>query len=255
MEARRLRISRLARWSALLVVGTFVVLGCRPEESTTAPTEAAATQASATEEPSTVPVLATIEPSEEPTLEPTLEPTPAPTPEPTLEPTPAPTPEPTLEPTPEPSVAPASEAPAASASPVAEGLVTGTIVLPMGVTLPADAIISVELQDTSLADAPAVTIGETSPVITDPTVVEIPFEIAYDPAAIDELNTYTVSVRIEDAAGTLLFINDTSVPVITNDAPTEDVPVPVIDVQTQAAEVTMAAAQATMAAAEESATP
>jgi uncharacterized lipoprotein YbaY len=39
-----------------------------------------------------------------------------------------------------------------------------------------------------------------------------------------------VHARIEDAAGTLLFINDTAIPVITNDAPSEDVPVPVVAV-------------------------
>ena len=59
-----------------------------------------------------------------------------------------------------------------------------------------------------------------------------------------------MSARIEDAEGNLLFINDTSIPVVTSDAPSEDVVVEVIDVQAQAA-----AAEALMAEAEESAAP
>jgi len=162
----------------------------------------------------------------EPTPEPTPELTPVPSPEPTVEPTPEPTPEPTAEPTEEASMAPASEEPIM----VEEAAVTGTIVLPAGSTIPSGSVLSVEIQDTSLADAIAVTIGLHTETLTGSTVSVIPFEVTYDPAEIDERNTYTLSVRIEDAAGNLLFINDTATPVISGDAPSGDIVVELVPV-------------------------
>ena len=73
--------------------------------------------------------------------------------------------------------------------------------------------------------------------ITDLAVTEIAFEIGYDEQLIDPAATYTLQARIEDAEETLLFINDTAIPVITADAPTEDVAVPVIAVQAEPGEV------------------
>ena len=65
MDRKRKRLTRLATWSALLVVGTFVVMACRSDEPTPAPTQApAATEAAAASaEASTAPVLASIEPA------------------------------------------------------------------------------------------------------------------------------------------------------------------------------------------------
>ena len=50
----------------------------------------------------------------------------------------------------------------------------------------------------------------------------------YDPEAIDEKYSYSMSARIEDGAGKLLFISDTAVPVITRDSPTKDVEIVVV---------------------------
>jgi uncharacterized lipoprotein YbaY len=174
----------------------------------------------------------TLEPSPEPTPEPIAGPTPEPTPEPSAEPTFEPSPEPTVEPTEEASMAPASDEPMASDEPiiVEKAAVTGTVVLPAGSTIPSGSVLSVEIQDTSLADAIAVTIGLHTETLTESTGSAIPFEVTYDPAEIDERNTYTLSVRIEDAAGNLLFINDTATPVITADAPSDDVVVELVPV-------------------------
>ena len=114
---------------------------------------------------------------------------------------------------------------------------TGTIILPEGVVLPEGATWSVELQDTSLADAPAVTIGQAGESITDLTVTAIAFEIGYDESLIDPAAVHTLQARIEDAEDTLLFVNDTVIAVITGGAPTEDVDVPVIAVQAEPGEV------------------
>ena len=60
---------------------------------------------------------------------------------------------------------------------------------------------------------------------------EIPFEIAYDAATILDTNTYTLQARLEDASGTLLYVNDTAIPVLTGGAPSEGLIVPVIAVE------------------------
>ena len=67
--------------------------------------------------------------------------------------------------------------------------------------------------------------------IADAIAGEIPFEITYDPADILASNTYTLSARIEDEEGYLLFINDTSIPAVTGGAPVTDIEVVVIDVR------------------------
>lgn len=51
----------------------------------------------------------------------------------------------------------------------------------------------------------------------------IPFAVPYDPGKIEENPTYSLRVRIEEGTGKLLFINDTSIPVITQGNPTQDI--------------------------------
>jgi putative lipoprotein len=106
--------------------------------------------------------------------------------------------------------------------------VSGTITYPEGIPLPEDAVVQIQVQDTSLADAPAIVMGEQ--IITTPGQVPIPYQVCYDPSQIQENHTYSMSVRITDADGKLLFINDTHIPVITRGNPTEEVEVVVIPV-------------------------
>ncbi len=120
------------------------------------------------------------------------------------------------------------------------------MLLPDGAVLPEGAQWTVELQDTSLADAPAVVIGQVGDVVLDPFAVEIPFEIAYEASSILETNTYTLQARISDSAGMLLYVNDTAIPVLTGGAPSEDVMVPVVAVPPAEALASMAA-EASMA--------
>jgi putative lipoprotein len=102
--------------------------------------------------------------------------------------------------------------------------VTGTVTYLQRSALPPDALIQVQVQDTSLADAPAVVMGEQI-IPANGQQVPIPFAVGYDPAAIQEGHTYTLGVRIEDSSGKLLFINTQAYPVITRGAPTSDVEV------------------------------
>jgi putative lipoprotein len=113
---------------------------------------------------------------------------------------------------------------------IMEPAVNGTILLPEGTTLAGATEWSIEVQDTSLLDAPAVVIGADAGRVTDETATEILFAAGFDPAGIDERNTYTLSARIVDVDGNLMFTNDTSIQVITNGAPIDDVEVPVIEV-------------------------
>jgi putative lipoprotein len=106
--------------------------------------------------------------------------------------------------------------------------VSGTIIVPESAVLPEDAVIEVQIQDSSLADVKAIVIGEQT--ITNPEQSPIPFEVAYDPDQIQDNHTYTMRVRITDSNDNLLFINDTAIPVITRGSPTENFEIPVIQV-------------------------
>jgi putative lipoprotein len=106
--------------------------------------------------------------------------------------------------------------------------VTGTVTYRPRIALPPGAVITVRLQDISLADAPAVLLDEVV-ITTNGEQVPIPFTLTYDPAAIEDRATYAVAARIE-IDGRLAFISDTTVPVITQGAPTQDVVVLVVPV-------------------------
>ncbi|AUM72697.1 YbaY family lipoprotein [Pseudomonas fluorescens] len=71
------------------------------------------------------------------------------------------------------------------------------------IALPADATLSVSLQDVSLADAPAVVLDEQSGPIKGQ--VPLPFHLSYDPAQVKPGHRYAVSARIE-VDGQLMFI-------------------------------------------------
>ena len=105
--------------------------------------------------------------------------------------------------------------------------VTGTVTYRQRIALPPEAVLTVRIEDVSLADAPAEVVGEQV-IKTEGAQVPIPFVVSYEPENIIENHRYSLRVRIEDGAGRLLFINDTDVPVITNGNPTEDIEVVVI---------------------------
>jgi uncharacterized lipoprotein YbaY len=108
-------------------------------------------------------------------------------------------------------------APAAAAAQI-----TGTVTYRPRIALPPDAVITVQLQDVSLADAAAEIIGEQV-IQAEGRQVPFAYAVPYDPDAIEARNSYSMAARIEDAEGTLLFRSDTNIPVITDDNPTSDV--------------------------------
>ena len=90
-----------------------------------------------------------------------------------------------------------------------------------------ETIATILLQDVSLADAPAKKIaGQT---IKNLKAFPIPFAIEYDPEAINPSFTYSLSVRIT-TKDKLDFINDTSIRVLTREAPDKNIQAPVVKV-------------------------
>jgi len=85
------------------------------------------------------------------------------------------------------------------------------------IALPEDAVVTVQIQDVSKADAPAIVIAEQQikPETKGPPYA---FEVKYDASKINPKGTYAVSVKIEQG-GKLRYINSTLIPVITNGAP------------------------------------
>ncbi len=111
----------------------------------------------------------------------------------------------------------------------AENCVTGTITTADPQELPEDAIIQIQIQDTSLADAEAPVMGEQ---ILEAAGAQFPiaYKVCYDPGDINDNLMYGMSVRITAPDGKLLFISDTNTPVITQGFPTSDVEIGVVPV-------------------------
>ncbi len=161
-------------------------------------------------------------------------PTPVPTAVPE-QPTAAP---PTAEPTEEATAVP-TEAPTAVPTEAPQILsVSGEVTYTDDIVLPDDAVLTVQIQDISLADAAATVMGEQS-YVTEGQQAPLPFSVTYDAAAIVDNHTYGLSIRITAADETLLFVNDTLIPVITNGSPTSDIMAEVVLVNDPNAAMTM----------------
>jgi putative lipoprotein len=93
--------------------------------------------------------------------------------------------------------------PATSAA--AEQVLRGEVVYRERIALPPNAVLSVQLADVSLADAPATILGEQ---LIDPAgQVPIPFEIRFDPGVVEAKMSYAVLARIT-VDGKLWFVTD-----------------------------------------------
>lgn len=89
--------------------------------------------------------------------------------------------------------------------------ITGSASYRERMALPPDAVLEVQLEDVSRADAPAVEIGGTT--VQPVGQVPIRFEIPYDPARLQSGHRYQVRASIK-AGGSLLFVTDTAYPVL-----------------------------------------
>ncbi|GAK85046.1 lipoprotein-related protein [Vibrio ponticus] len=96
---------------------------------------------------------------------------------------------------------------------------TGSVAYRERIMLPENAVVTVRLQDISLADAPAKLVAEQV-METQGKQVPFAFTLDYDANTIQPGHTYAVSARIE-VNGKLRFITDTVYPVITDEAKTQ----------------------------------
>ena len=108
--------------------------------------------------------------------------------------------------------------------------VTGTVVAPPEAPptdeLPANAVLTVTLEDVSRADV-ASTVLSVQEIVLAGESFPVRFELPYDLGTIADRNTYRVAARVTSSAD-LLLISDTVIPVITNGAPTSGVDVPLV---------------------------
>ncbi len=107
--------------------------------------------------------------------------------------------------------------------------VTGTLTYLPRIALPDDAVVNVQLQEVSRADAPATVLAEQE-FVTGGAQVPLPFALDYDPAAIAEQLTYVVRATIRASDGQLLWTTDTFIPVITQGNPTSGIEIVLVQV-------------------------
>jgi len=99
--------------------------------------------------------------------------------------------------------------------------ITGQIAYRPRIALPPDAVVEVELQDISRADAPATVIGQQR-IETGGQQVPIPFAVEYDLSQIDPNGVYVLVARISEG-GTMTWRNPEILRVITGGWPTDQV--------------------------------
>ncbi len=107
------------------------------------------------------------------------------------------------------------------------GTLTGTITYRERMALPEGATATVEIRDVSVADAPAPLLASTT--IT-PTGNQVPLHwiMTFDPAKVAPQASYSVSARINDKAGKLMWVSDTIEPALTRGAPLDFVDVDLV---------------------------
>ncbi|MDT7856743.1 META domain-containing protein [Rubrivirga sp. S365] len=116
-----------------------------------------------------------------------------------------------------------------TAGSTANATLSGTVTYLPRIALPPDAVVAVRLIDVNRGDAQAQAVAENR-VETDGGQVPIPFSLRYDASQIQPSNRYVVRAEIYDADGTALWTTDTSYPVLTNGAPSDDVEIRVAQV-------------------------
>ena len=94
--------------------------------------------------------------------------------------------------------------------------VSGTVNKQDRSALPADALVEVSLLDTSKQDAAAPVLNQQV-IPLNGQQLPVAFDLGYDINAIDPAGTYSVKARVLQADGTLLYISQDALPVITQD--------------------------------------
>jgi putative lipoprotein len=110
----------------------------------------------------------------------------------------------------------AQSAPPSAPSASGSATITGSAMYRERIALPPAAVLEATLEDSSLADAPAIKIASTKH--DRPGNPPFRFTITYDPAKIVDSHSYSVRVTIT-LDGKLMFTSTVAAPVITNGSP------------------------------------
>jgi putative lipoprotein len=103
-------------------------------------------------------------------------------------------------------------------TPPSRAAVTGSVTYRERSALPPDAVVRVQLSDVSRQDAAAIPVAHAT-LTPAGRQVPLPFELRYDPKAIDSTHTYAVRATIE-SGGRLIFTTTTASTVVTRGRPT-----------------------------------
>jgi putative lipoprotein len=85
------------------------------------------------------------------------------------------------------------------------------------IMLPPGHVLTVKVEDVSLADAPAQVLAEASEPLTGAPPYSV--TLGFPAAQIDPRHTYAARAEIRDASGALVFVTDTRHAILTNGAP------------------------------------
>ncbi|MBW3694560.1 lipo-like protein [Vibrio sp. T187] len=107
--------------------------------------------------------------------------------------------------------------------------ISGTVSYRERIALPEGAMVTIVLEDVSLADAPAKVIAKHR-FETNGQQVPLSFDLAYDSRKIQERHRYNVRAKIE-VNGRLRFTTDTIVPVVTDSDATQHVDLRLVGVR------------------------
>ena len=102
----------------------------------------------------------------------------------------------------------------------ANAQVTGSVAYRERMALPADAVIDVQLIDTSVEDIAAQTVAAAM-INAEGRQVPVPFTLTYDPGKIEPAHRYSVRANIRSGDGMLMFSTTQAYPVVTHGAPSK----------------------------------
>jgi uncharacterized lipoprotein YbaY len=97
--------------------------------------------------------------------------------------------------------------------------IMGNILGTADLKLPDDAVVYIQLMDSSTGEIEDSQIAEQA--ISSAAEFPIPYSLIYNPKRIIDDHTYTIVARIEDSSGNLLFTNSDSYQVITGENPSK----------------------------------
>ena len=103
--------------------------------------------------------------------------------------------------------------------------VSGLITYPEQISLPDGIVAKVQIVDQSASDPANAIVKEET--FQAGTTFPVPYNVPYDPNAIDKTHSYAIQAQIIDSAGALMFMNQSPQPIITQDNPSEQVDIPV----------------------------